>query len=1177
MFLKSITLRGFKSFADRTVLEVEPGITAIVGPNGSGKSNVVDALAWVLGTHSPRRVRGGTMSDVIFAGSPARRPVGKASVEIVIDNSRGQLGTGGIGTGGSAQQFSEVRITREIFADGAGRYAINGTDCRALDIQEMLSDTGLGRELHTIVGQGQLDLILNAKPEERRAFIEEAAGILKHRRRRERALRKLDQVDRHIDKLGSILRELRRQLRPLERQAEAADRHRQLQADLRSVQARLAAHDLALLVQRQRADDDADAAVAERVAGADASVVEERAREDQLEVELAQRSPAVEAAQATYYRLTSLRERLRGTADLVEARRRHLLEVVDEAMAGRPPAQLRAQADELDERRGTRQADLDNARTALEAATAARREAELARRAHDQEVQVAARRRAELRERVVRWEGEVSALRGAIASAESETGRVGSHLAQLQARVAEAQAEVAAVQGEIVQLESAEIALTDALEAAEVDVATAQQLVDDLAVRERDVERERSSQAARGEALRAALAEHDGGAAALLAGDRPGVLGPLTDHVRAGQGLAAALAAALGPLGEAVLVAAPADAGTAIAWLREQSAGSAVLLPAGRDATPARVDGATPIADLLTPADDGLLAASAVGALRAALASTHVVGDWAAAVALQQQHPNATFVTRDGDLAGPLGYIGGQAPGTSSLVTATAAVEAEARAAELGVELLTVHASAELARASLAGARERLREETATINESDAALSATAERLARLNRELQSLAGQREVVEGQAGELQAVLTRDRTMLDQLHARGPEVDAGDLAEPGPDIDAERLDLALEEAREVELDTRLRAERVEEQLRHLADQVDELRREADRVEAALADAARRRELRKRNIERCGALSQVADSALLALEGSLGAAGHRREELQAELQQRRETLGRVRARLEEATAILEGVREEQHASDLRRADLQHELDTIGARVRAEFGLSNDELLAEHPEAADADRVELVEREDVFVRKIGLLGRVNPLALEEFKALEERHAFLSGQLDDLRRSKRDLLKLVEEVDVRIREIFRVAYEDVAAEFEEVFQIVFPGGKGRLVLTDPDDLLATGIEVEAQPPGKRVTRLSLLSGGERSLTVLAFVFAIFRARPSPFYVLDEVDAALDDVNLQRLLTVVSSLREQAQIIMVTHMKRSMEIADLMYGITMGDDAVTKVVADRMESAEAVA
>jgi chromosome segregation protein len=1189
VFLKSLTMRGFKSFADRTVLEVEPGITVIVGPNGSGKSNVVDALSWVLGTHSAKKVRGGSMSDVIFAGSPTRTRANHARAEIVIDNSDGRLSGAGLGTAASAGGFSEVRVARTIHADGEAGYEINGEEVRALDVQELLSDTGLGRELHTIIGQGQLDEILNAKPEERRRYIEEAAGILKHRRRRERALRKLEQVDGHIDKLKTVLRELRRQLRPLERQAEAADRYAQLQAELRDVKVRLSAHELDRLTTLLEDEGRDDRQGTEALEAAGAVLAAHRERETGLEAELARLGPAAERAQKTYYRLTSLQERLKGTGDLVEAKRRHLVEYVDEPLAGRPPAELRAQAERVEAERSERGDERERDRTNLEGAASARRDAEQARREHEQALQVERRRRSEQRERVLRWEGEVSALRGSLASTEAELGRVTSMLGSLDARVAEADRDVEAVQAEIQQLDTSEVDLTSVLEAAEEEVAEHQATVEELAGRARELGSARSSQVARAEALRAALAETGGGDAALLDAGLEGVLGPVADHVRVGGEHDAALAAALGPLGEAVVVTTAEQARRAVAWLRASSAGDAVVLAARSgtisattdDATRASFDGqvrdeltaagAEPVGDLLDAAAGVAEAADVVAALRRVLATTWVVPDWDRATLLHGRQPDHTFVTVDGDVAGPRGYRGGASPERSAVLTATAADEAERRATELSAELDAVAARREEADDALRAARERLAAATERINESDARITGAAERLARLNKELHTLANQRNIVAAQRAELEEVLVRDRAALSELNSRGPQAETeGEELDDGPDTTAIELDEAVEAARERELDARVRLERTTEQVRHLELQATALRREAEEVEAALAEAARRRELRRQGIVRCGELSLIARTAAEALSRTVDAAIADRDRLQAEVGRRRGELRAVREEAGAAAETVDQLKERRHAADLRRAEVTNRLDQLTERLRTELSLSPEDVRGEHPDAHGYDPAALHEREDVLVRKLGLLGRVNPLALEEFKALEERHAFLSDQLDDLRRSKRDLQEVVVAVDDRIREVFRQAFEDVAREFQLTFATVFPGGQGRLVLTEPDDLLVTGIEVEARPPGKKVTRLSLLSGGERSLTVLAFVFAIFRARPSPFYVLDEVDAALDDVNLQRLLRVVRSFRGHAQIIMVTHQKRSMEIADVLYGITMGPDAITKVVAERL-------
>jgi chromosome segregation protein len=1190
VFLRSLSLRGFKSFADATVLEVEPGITVIVGPNGSGKSNVVDGLAWVLGTHSAKKVRGAAMADVIFAGSPTRSRANQARVEIQIDNADGRLGAGGPGTADTAAAFREIRIARTIHRDGETGYEINGEPVRALDVQELLSDAGLGRELHTIVGQGQLDEILNAKPEERRRYIEEAAGILKHRRRRERALRKLEQVDAHIDKLRTVLRELRRQLRPLERQAEAADRYQALQAELRTVRVQLVACELdrvTRLAGREGEDEAAAAAAQQQVAARLAAV---RERERAVEGELAQLGPATERAQSTYYRLTSLAERLKGTADLVDARRRHLVEYVEEPLAGRPPAELRGQADRLDADRTERERQVVQERARLERASAGRRGAEQARRAHELDRQAERRRRAEQRERVLRWEGEVSARRGSIAAAEADAGRVAASLDTLDTRATAAAAEVARVEAEIRDLDAREVELTAALETAEEEVASRRERLEELDARRRDLTSRRASHAARAQALRAALAESDGGTAALLAAAPDGLLGSVAMHVRVEAGADAAVAAALGPLGEGVVARDRDRAGDAIAWLRATAAGVAIVLPTDAAAGGAldtgddpfdgapdlRAVGAVPVGALLVPAEGSPHGGEVVDALRRVLARTFVVPDWTTALELHRRAAGLTFVTREGDLAGPHGYRGGGAPERSAVTTATAAADAETAVETLTAALGQLATERAVAADDLAAAERVLAAATERINASDARITGAAERLGRLHQELHALEQQAEVFRGQQRELGDLLERDRAALSELHGRGPQAPDDDVDDE-PDPVADDLDADVERAREHELDARVALERAGEQVRHLEAQAATLREEAEQVERALAEAARRRELRRQGIARCGELALVTRAARTALERSIATAADRRDAVQAQVGRARADRAAIRDELARVRAELDELREVRHAAELRRAELTRRLEALGQRARSELSLSLEEVRAEHPDVTGVDPEALGAREDELVRKVGLLGRVNPLALEEFKALEERHAFLSDQLDDLRRSKRDLGEVVVAVDTRIREVFREAFDDVAREFAVTFETVFPGGHGRLVLTDPEDLLTTGIEVEARPPGKRITRLSLLSGGERSLTVLAFVFAIFRARPSPFYVLDEVDAALDDVNLQRLLRVVRSFRGHAQVILVTHQKRSMEIADVLYGITMGPDAVTKAVAERLREPSAAA
>ncbi|MFN2557358.1 MAG: chromosome segregation protein SMC [Nitriliruptorales bacterium] len=1170
MFLKTLTIRGFKSFADKSVLGFEPGITAVVGPNGSGKSNLVDALAWVLGTRSPKLLRGSELADVIFAGSPTRPPLGMALVEMTIDNSDGHLGGNGVGLAGSAQQFSEVRITREILATGENRYAINGADCRLLDVHELLSDTGIGRELHTIVGQGQLDSVLHAKPEERRAFVEEAAGILKHRQRRERAERKLGHVATHVDKLRTVLRELRRQLKPLEQQAEVASRSAQLQADLRAVRLRLAACTLTGLRARWQEVCCHESETKAQLETVEAAIVAVETEIATLEEQLRGDVPLAERARACVEELGRLRERFLGTTELITIRRRHLLEYVDQPLAGRPPEELRRQAERLDEERLARETARGRAAQNFAAANAASRAAGLARQVHERRLAAATRARAEARERHTRWEGQLQAHRNMLAACEAESARLEVQVQGLNGRMSELEDELRRVQREIAGLESAGSKLDETVERAGREVTGAEAALETALAAERETDQRLNSQAARVEALRAATTDQDNGPVKLLASGIHGLYGPLSDHVRVVPGGEAAVAAALGPFGGAIVVRSRGEAERAVTELRSLAAGRVAILPLDHPHEPEPLTSAPPakpVAELVEPHDGEREPADAT---RRALAGTYVAADWSEAVGLQAEHPGYTFVTWDGDLAGPLGFVGGHAPERSALMIAAAREEAERLVEELGAELVDARATVTAAREALALRRAELGKAATASKASEARTTRAREQHARLERELRTLEAHRAIVRSQRDELTTKTAERRTTVLELEASEPPRPKDDPAAHARDKVVERLDDEVERTRIDELEARLELERLNEQIRHLADAASALRFEASEVEQALISAARRRDHRRALLGTCEALGALGTEALAATERALQEAQRERDSLEGVRERRETDLTEIRAKLEALVVERDRLRDARHVAALQRESVRHELDEVGRRVRELFGLSSDEVVEEHPDAAGYDRASLETSSQALERTLNQLGRVNPLALEEYQALEERHAFLSRQLDDLLASKRDLEKVIRAVDDKVSAVFAEAFADVAREFELLFGILFPGGRGRIVLTDADDPLTTGIEVEASPPGKRVRHLSLLSGGERSLTALAFLLAIFRARPAPFYVLDEVDAALDDVNLERLLRLLNTFKQCTQLIVITHQRRTMEAADILYGVTMGADAVSKVVVERL-------
>ena len=1189
MFLESVTMRGFKSFADKTTLAFEPGITVVVGPNGSGKSNIVDALTWVLGSHSPKSLRGGQMSDVIFAGAPGRPALGRAAVEIRIDNSSQMLPI----------EFSEVSVSRSMYASGENEYAINGVSCRLLDVAELLSDTGLGRENHTIVGQGRLDAILNARPEERRAFIEEAAGILKHRRRKERALRKLAQMEEHLERLTDLIRELRRQLRPLERQAEAAARHSELRArrdEIRVVRALRALDRVAVDLEEIRARDED----LQRRAGSVAGEIDElRGQEAQLERDLAAGEPQMRQAAVTHVQVSTATERLRGLLGRISERRQGLLSAVEEPVAGRDPTALWDEADEYEGELGLLGTQLQQARAVLSERETARVEAERARRAHEQVMAAEARRRNAARERHLRWEGEVSAVRSALAQASGEAGRLSAQVSGLEDRRQGLIVDVDHAQGEIQELDAAAPKLAARLQEAEERLVRRTDIADDLTMQERDLERERASLQARADALRLTAAHADEGAAAVIAaaeaGELTGVLGPLSSHIEVTGGMGAAVALALGELGNAVVVDGRAQAEAAVGFAR-QATGRVLLLAgvtespprrAGRDATVREADG-HPVMEFLTaPAPIGR-------ALSWALRDVYVVPDLAGAARLAESLPGCWFVTPDGESAGASGWAGGTAGEPTSVLALAGAEEAERRLGAVGEELSVVHRKLVDADRDKNRSRDEVDAATVLLQESDGRITAAAERLQRLEAELGRC--ERELAErrSEATSLSEVIAERRERLAELSARGaePKVSADPHApfDPdGPDLEAERLDEVVTQEREAEVQARLDVQSLQNRQEELGRRVNDLRREADAARRQLEAREERRRARIAAVQRCGELLALTQLAVERSTASLDAAERERDAIEQQQAVRREELGGVRMRLRELDTAHAEVTQQRHASDLARQELEVSLAGLHQRlVDVRPDAEPDVLLAAARAAratvgadnpADADRspldggedrdAELEASERRLDRQLGLLGDVNPLAKIEYERLTERHEFMQSQIADLRASRDDLLQVVEAVDARIEDVFAEAFADVAGAFDHIFPRLFPGGEGRLVLTEPKDMLSTGVEVEARPAGKRVKRLSLLSGGERSLTALAVLFAIFAARPSPFYVLDEVEAALDDINLQRFLDVVTDFRETSQLIIVTHQKRTMEVADLLYGITMQRDGVSRVISQR--------
>ncbi|MFD9862939.1 chromosome segregation protein SMC [Streptomyces alboflavus] len=1203
MHLKAMTLRGFKSFASATTLKFEPGITCVVGPNGSGKSNVVDALSWVMGEQGAKSLRGGKMEDVIFAGTTGRPPLGRAEVSLTIDNSDGALPI----------EYAEVTITRIMFRNGGSEYQINGDTCRLLDIQELLSDSGIGREMHVIVGQGQLDSVLHADPMGRRAFIEEAAGVLKHRKRKEKALRKLDAMQANLARVQDLTDELRRQLKPLGRQAAVARRAAVIQADLRDARLRLLADDLVGMRQALNAEVADEAALKARKDAAEAELKTALQREAVLEDEVRRLSPRLQRAQQTWYELSQLAERVRGTISLADARIKSARSAPAEERRGREPEDMEREAARIREQEAELEAALEAAQYALDDTVTHRAELERDLAAEERRLKDVARAIADRREGLARLGGQVNAARSRAASAQAEIDRLALARDEARERAVTAQEEYEQLKAEVDGLDAGDAELGErheearrALAAAEAEASAAREAVT-------AAERKRAAVAARHDALALGLRRKDGSGALLAARERlTGLLGPAAELLSVAPGFEVPVAAAFGAAADAIAVSTPASAAEAIRLLRKQDGGRAALLLAGAPdagdgdgnagAAAGRADGTPVDVPPDTRRDGPPRAAELVRgpaelmpAVRRLLRDVVVVGTLEDAEDLVYAHPELTAVTADGDLLGAHFAQGGSAGAPSLLEVQASVDEAVAELADLDVrceELAGAQQRAGESRAECAALVEELGERRRAA---DREKSAVAQRLGSLAGQARGAAGEAERSAAAAAKAQEALERATAEVEELAERLAVAEEAPADEEPDTAVRDRLAADGANARQTEMEARLQVRTHEERVKGLAGRADGLDRAARAEREARARAEQRRARLRHEAAVAEAVASGARQLLAHVEVSLVRAEQERAAAERAKEVRERDLVAERNQGRELKDELDKLTDSVHRGEVLGAEKRLRIEQLETKALEELGVEPAGLVSEYgpdqlvPPSPAAEGEELPEdpehprnkpvryvraeqekRLRSAERAYQQLGKVNPLALEEFAALEERHKFLSEQLEDLKKTRADLLQVVKEVDERVEQVFTEAYRDTAREFEGVFSRLFPGGEGRLILTDPDNMLTTGVDVEARPPGKKVKRLSLLSGGERSLTAVALLVSIFKARPSPFYVMDEVEAALDDTNLQRLIRIMQELQEASQLIVITHQKRTMEVADALYGVSMQGDGVSKVISQRL-------
>ncbi len=1170
MYLKSLILKGFKSFADKTVLHLEPGVTAIVGPNGSGKSNVSDAVLWVLGEQSAKALRGQAMEDVIFAGSSARKPVGVAEVDLVLDNSDETL----------PLEFTEVTVTRRMYRNGESEYLLNQSPCRLMDIHELLHDSGLGKNAHSIISQGQLEDILNSKPEDRRQLIEEAAGVLKHKRRRERALRKLSGMDAHLERAKDVAREIDRQLRPLKRQADRAHEHSELTARLRDLELDLAVDDLRAL---QASWDE----ISKREKEHEAEIDLLRYRYEEKERELAKFQTLLEEKglfvgdlSEQRRRLQSVLERLNSGLLLLEEKGKHLVERLSELRQKLHQSEMRAATREEElARLADERADTDARLKALYTALSGlRKEAEAIKKermaADDDLASISAQIR-KTRKVLEDARMDLSKLDRSLAQARLELDLISDREESLVKERAAVSSALAAKRTRLEKLEASfykakkEHAFADSevdkrvrlLETRKRELAEAREVLMGIRAEIRALEEVDRAFAAASPGLAWALAKER---------DLPGMIGQLTEHMEVQEGYEKLVERVLGSDIFGVLVEDDSAALRIAEAFSKEAEGDVTLIPA------------TPVTTSVEPPAGSRSLASFVDcddsvrpAIERLLGDVWLTKDLKTALKAAKKNPASRFVTEEGDLIWPGGKIT-----VGETLTDSSSVLARKR------ELNALRDESEAASA-------RVGELEAAVSEVEEVLAAAQQDSLDLGQQIAAMSGEQDSLREELGRIEQTLTGLDTEMEKLTARKSEIEALlKKDEPARKNITDQIEKA--EAELVELDEKAAVAR-------------EIRDNRFREEAAVNE----------RLSQCQVDIATVSEREVHLKRQLTAITNELEELRRTVEQARETekalellreriqpvhdlytalLERAehwatklkdRARLEQADShsLRETIHEAQDAvkaaqeeidaktasmSDIRveKGQIEIQVNTAAARIVEELATPLETALQRPPLE---DRTAVQDEVHRLRKRVENIGPVNPIAMQEFESLQRRRDFLTQSIEDLVESRKMLSKIIAAIDRKIKERFLETFEEVDAHFQETFALLFPGGHASLSLTDPDDPENTGVEVVAQPVGKKLSKMSLMSGGEKSLTALALLFAVYRTRPCPFYILDEVEAALDDTNLRRFIAFVDSMRSHTQFIIVTHQRRTMEMADVLYGVSMQADGVSKVVSQKLE------
>ncbi len=1172
LHLKSLTLKGFKSFADRVPMHLEPGVTVVVGPNGSGKSNITDAVLWVLGEQSAKTLRGNAMEDVIFAGSSGRQAVGVAEVDLTLDNSDGTL----------PLEFTDVTISRRMYRNGESEYLINNSPCRLMDVHDLLHDSGLGRDTHSIISQGRLDEILNSRAEDRRALIEEAAGVLKHKKRKERALRKLGGMDANLERARDVLTEVERQLRPLRRQADKAREHESLVAELRDLEASLAVSDLRALQAQWEGLGKREREQEAEIELARYRLAEKERELGNLQSLLEEKGLFVGDLSEQRRRLQAVLERLNSGLLLLEEKGKNLVEKLSELRAkvhvsGSRRLKRENELAQLNEQRS----DSDSSLQALYSRLGElRREGEISRKerlAAEQDLAAVNQAGRRSRKEADEARAEVASLEQSLAAFRLEVDLLGERAETLRSQRTSLMGTLSSRRARLEQLDGVHNRTVRELALADSDVEK----------RVRVLESRRKALAETRDALNAIRAEVQGleevdrafqtatpALAWVLSAEQnlPGLVGPVTDHISTDPDLEKVVERALGADLFCVLVRDDAAATGLLRMLQEHAAGDISVLS---------VEAAVPAPESAGPRVGRRLvdAVTCEPSYRPAIES--LIGDvWyvptiAEAMDAHRRSPGVRFVTDEGHMVWPSGKItvGPSLDSSSSVLTRRRRINSLA--------------DDEQAAFARTGDAESL------LTEGEEALTAAQQDALELGQRLAAQTGERQSLLEEIGRLEQALTDLDTEQDRIAARQTAVSERTAKEtPTRETLQGRIAAAEAEIERLEEESAVKQEARDNRFREEAaianklsqSQVDiatvsereiHMKRQAAAASAELAEltetlksAAETETSLELLRERIQPIHDLYEGMLQRAEFWAVKLRDRARFEQSDSESLRDTMRSAQDAVRDAQAGVDESNEGMVEVRVEKAQLKMQVDAAASSIVDGYGMPIERAL-ELPELEDADRAR--DRANRLRRQMSNLGPVNELAVEEYTSLDERREFLAAQIADLASSRTALSKVVRVIDRKMRDCFLETFEQVNMHFQGVFAVLFPGGHADLRMTDPDNPEETGVEVVAQPLGKRLQKMTLMSGGEKALTALALLFALYHTRPCPFYILDEVEAALDDSNLRRFVALVETLRRHTQFIVVSHQRRTMEMADVLYGVSMQSDGVSKVVSQRLD------